>query len=210
MQKQIIISSDKPPKDMQNLAERIRSRFEAGLTVHIQKPDLETRIAILRSKALEERINVLPEVFSYIATRITSNIRELEGALMRLKLKSNLDRVAVITLEYAAVVLKEIINSAKTKHINIELIQQIVAEYYKLSAEDLRGRKRTQDITLPRHIAMYFSRELTETSLPKIGEAFGGRDHSTVLHAIERIQELRIRNTALNDQLQELLRQIQV
>ena len=207
-QKQIVISCDRPPREIQNLADRIRSRFEAGLIVDIQRPDLETRIAILQSKARDERINVNPEVYSYIATRITSNIRELEGALTRIKAKAQVEHQSQITLEYAKTALKEIIDA--TPHlVTIELVQQIVASFFGVTVDDLKAKKRTQDIANARQIAMYFCRELTDYSFPKIGEAFGGRDHTTVMHAVDKVEEFRKSNPVVANQLADLMRQLQ-
>lgn len=208
-QKQIVISSDRKPSEIQSLTDRIRSRFEAGLLADIQRPDLETRIAILQSKARDEHISIDPQVFSYIAARITSNIRELEGALMQLKARANVDKVSHIALDYAATVLAKIIDTGN-QPITVELIQQIVASFYKVTVEDLKAKKRTQEVTVPRQIAMYFSRELTDLSLPKIGEAFGGRDHTTVMHAVDKVFDLRKIDPQLNHQLNELQRQIQI
>ena len=207
-QKQIVISCDRPPREIQNLADRIRSRFEAGLIVDIQRPDLETRIAILQSKARDERINVSPEVYSYIATRITSNIRELEGALTRIKAKAQVEHQSQITLEYAKRALKEIIDA--TPHlVTIELVQQIVASFFGITVDDLKAKKRTQEIATARQIAMYFCRELTDFSFPKIGEAFGGRDHTTVMHAVDKVEESRKGNPVVANQLADLQRQLQ-
>jgi chromosomal replication initiator protein len=210
MQKQIIISSDRPPREIQDLTDRIRSRFEAGLIVDIQRPDLETRLAILQAKARDEFINVSADVFSYIATRVTSNIRELEGTLARLKAMAAVDGISLINLDYAVGALKRIIDPQKTAMITSELIQQVVAEFFAVSVDDLKAKKRSQDVTMPRQIAMFFCRELTDQSLPKIGDAFGGRDHSTVLHAVDKIREQRKTDAALNSQLNDLIRLIQV
>lgn len=186
--KQIIISSDRPPKEIPTLEERLRSRFEWGLITDIQPPDLETRIAILRKKAKAENLDIPNEAMMYIANQIDTNIRELEGALIRVVAYSSLINQD-ITTHLAAEALKDIIPSSRPKMITIQDIQQKVGEYYNLKLEDFKARKRTKAIAFPRQIAMYLSRELTDFSLPKIGDAFGGRDHTTVIHAHEKISK---------------------
>ncbi|MEI7028023.1 chromosomal replication initiator protein DnaA [Paenibacillus sp. y28] len=187
-QKQIIISSDRPPKEIPTLEERLRSRFEWGLITDIQPPDLETRIAILRKKAKAENLDIPNEAMGYIANQIDSNIRELEGALIRVVAYSSLTNQDVTT-HLAAEALKDIIPSGRPKAITIHDIQAKVGEYYGLKIEDFKARKRTKAVAFPRQVAMYLSRELTDHSLPKIGEAFGGRDHTTVIHAHEKISQ---------------------
>jgi len=190
--KQIIISSDRPPKEIPTLEERLRSRFEWGLITDIQPPDLETRIAILRKKAKAENLDIPNEAMMYIANQIDTNIRELEGALIRVVAYSSLTNQDVTT-HLAAEALKDIIPSSRPKMITIGDIQAKVGEYYNLRMEDFKARKRTKAVAFPRQIAMYLSRELTDYSLPKIGEAFGGRDHTTVIHAHDKItQSLKI------------------
>ncbi|CAG7643385.1 Chromosomal replication initiator protein DnaA [Paenibacillus solanacearum] len=184
--KQIIISSDRPPKEIPTLEERLRSRFEWGLTTDIQPPDLETRIAILRKKAKAENLDIPNEAMMYIANQIDSNIRELEGALIRVVAYSSLINED-ITSHLAAEALKDIIPSSRPRVITIQDIQQKVGEFYGLKIEDFKARKRTKSVAFPRQIAMYLAREMTDFSLPKIGEAFGGRDHTTVIHAHEKI-----------------------
>jgi chromosomal replication initiator protein len=184
--KQIIISSDRPPKEIPTLEERLRSRFEWGLITDIQPPDLETRIAILRKKAKAENLDIPNEAMVYIANQIDTNIRELEGALIRVVAYSSLINQD-ITSHLAAEALKNIIPSNRPKQITIQDIQQKVGEFYGLKLEDFKARKRTKSVAYPRQIAMYLARELTDFSLPKIGEAFGGRDHTTVIHAHEKI-----------------------
>ncbi|MBY0163461.1 chromosomal replication initiator protein DnaA [Paenibacillus lautus] len=186
--KQIIISSDRPPKEIPTLEERLRSRFEWGLITDIQPPDLETRIAILRKKAKAENLDIPNEAMMYIANQIDTNIRELEGALIRVVAYSSLTNQDVTT-HLAAEALKDIIPSSRPRMITIQDIQQRVGEYYNLRLEDFKARKRTKAVAFPRQIAMYLSRELTDYSLPKIGEAFGGRDHTTVIHAHEKITQ---------------------
>ncbi len=187
--KQLIISSDRPPKEIPTLEERLRSRFEWGLITDIQKPDLETRIAILRKKADLESLEIPNEVIIYIANKIKSNIRELEGALIKVIHHSSLINKD-IDIELAQNALKDLVmqNEKKSRTITINLIKEIVTEYYNLKMEDMVSKKRTQKIAFPRQIAMYLSRELTDSSLPQIGEEFGGRDHSTVIHSHQKIE----------------------
>lgn len=184
--KQIIISSDRPPKEIPTLEDRLRSRFEWGLITDIQPPDLETRIAILRKKAKAENLDIPNEAMVYIANQIDTNIRELEGALIRVVAYSSLINEDV-TVHLAAEALKDIIPSSRPKVITIHDIQQRVGEFYGMKVEEFKARKRTKAVAFPRQVAMYLSRELTDHSLPKIGEAFGGRDHTTVIHAHEKI-----------------------
>lgn len=185
--KQIVISSDRPPKEIPTLEDRLRSRFEWGLITDIQPPDLETRIAILYKKANAENIDIPNEVMVYIANQINTNIRELEGALIRVVAYSSLVNKDM-DVELAAEALKDIVLSSKQKIVTIYDIQKIVGDFYGIKIEELKGRKRTRSVVLPRQIAMYLSREMTDLSLPKIGEEFGGKDHTTVIHAHEKIQ----------------------
>jgi len=188
--RQLIISSDRPPKEIPTLEERLRSRFEWGLITDIQKPDLETRIAILRKKADIENLTIPNEVVIYIANKIQSNIRELEGALVKVIAYSSLvDRE--IDVDLAREALKDLVNKKEKRSIevNIERIKKIITDDYNLRMEDMQSKKRTQNIAFPRQIAMYLSRELTDFSLPHIGNEFGGRDHTTVIHAHNKIQE---------------------
>lgn len=205
--KQIVISSDRPPKEIPTLEDRLRSRFEWGLITDITPPDLETRIAILRKKAKAEGLDIPNEVMIYIANQIDTNIRELEGALIRVIAFSSLNNQD-INVDMAAEALKDIIPTARPKTITIQDIQVAVGEEYHLRLEDFAAKKRTKSIAFPRQIAMYLSRELTDYSLPKIGEEFGGRDHTTVIHAHEKItkqlsvdRELQKKVNALIDQL---------
>jgi len=184
--KQIVLTSDKPPKDIKSLEERLISRFAWGLVVDIGPPDLETRIAILRNKADSEGFEIADEVLNFIAENIRSNIRELEGALSRVMAYSKLTS-GEITVETAAIVLRDIYETTTKKKITGEYIKSEVAKKYGLTIEDLNSRKRTKQIAYPRQIAMYITRELTDLSLPKIGDVFGGRDHSTVIHAYDKI-----------------------
>ncbi len=183
--KQIVISSDRPPKELKGVEERLVSRFEWGLVTDVQPPDLETRVAILRKKAQTQGQGVPDEITLFIAERITSNIRELEGALNRVIAYSVLTE-RKLTLAMAQEVLKEVV-AESARQITLERIQRVVANYFQLSVADLRGKRRTRKISLPRQLAMALSRELTESSLPAIGAAFGGRDHATVLYACQKV-----------------------
>lgn len=184
--KQIVISSDRPPKEIPTLEDRLRSRFEWGLIADIQPPDLETREAILRKKAESEHAQIPNDVVTYVAELVPSNIRELEGALIRVIAYASLHS-SPITLQLAQDALKEIIPPVKPKELSIPVIQKAVAEYFNLTVEELKANKRDQRIVRPRQIAMYICRELTDASLPHIGEEFGGKDHTTVLHSCQKI-----------------------
>jgi len=184
--KQIIISSDKPPKEITTLEERLRSRFEWGLIADIQTPDLETRIAILRKKAQLENLFIPDDVMVFIADKIASNIRELEGALNRVIAYSSLTEND-ISVELATEALKEILTANMTRIINSSVIIDAVARYFDLKPDEFKSKKRNRDISFPRQIAMFLCRELTDMSLPKIGDEFGGRDHTTVIHAFDKI-----------------------
>ena len=185
--KQIILTSDKPPKDIQRLEERLSSRFEWGLVADIQRPDVDTRVAILREKTVQEGIEVPDEVLQLIAGKIDSNIRELEGCLTRLVAYSTLVKEP-ITLDLCEQALKEVFDSRRHKQITAELIMQTVSDYYGLTLEDMTGPTRKREITVPRQIAMYLTREMTGMSLPQIGNVFGGRDHTTVLHSCKTVE----------------------
>ena len=185
--KQIILSSDRPPKDMQLLEDRLKSRFEWGLIADISSPDYETRLAILRKKAQLENVLVDDEILSNIANRIDSNIRELEGALMKLIAESSLINTP-ITMEMAERAINNIV-SQKDKVISSDFIQDTVAKYFNISIKDLRSSKRSNDIAFPRQIAMYLCRNVAQMSLPQIGKEFGKRDHTTVMHACNKIEK---------------------
>src|ERR671919_3001923 len=185
--RQIVISSDRPPKEIATLEARLRSRFEWGLITDIQAPDLETRIAILRKKVKTDGIHVPdPQVLSFIAGRISTNIRELEGALTRVVAFSSLTGRSM-SVELAQDVLRDVFPQGQIAEVSIEQIQDIVSERFSLSKDELCGERRSQNIVYPRQVAMYLSRELADSSLPKIGRAFGGRDHTTVIHATSKI-----------------------
>jgi chromosomal replication initiator protein len=205
--KQIILSSDRPPKEIPTLEDRLRSRFEWGLIADIQPPDFETRIAILKKKADVENLNIPNEVMVYIATKIKSNIRELEGALIRIVAFSSLTNKE-ISIDLASEALKDIISSRNSKQVTIELIQDIVSSYFNLKVEDFKSSRRTRNIAFPRQIAMYLCRKLTDMSLPKIGEEFGGRDHTTVIHACEKISKSLKEDETLQDTVAELTKKI--
>lgn len=186
--KQIILSSDKPPKEIPELEERLRSRFEWGLIADIQPPDLETRVAILRQKAQAERAQIPDETLFFIASKIESNIRELEGSLTRLLAYHQLTGRPV-DLALARDALKDLLGDADPEAIDVERVMAVVGDYFNLRLEDFTSKRRTQDITLPRQYAMYLCRELTGISLAEIGKRFGGRDHTTVIHAWEKISQ---------------------
>ncbi len=207
--KQIVISSDRPPKEIPTLEDRLRSRFEWGLITDITPPDLETRIAILRKKAKAEGLDIPNEVMLYIANQIDTNIRELEGALIRVVAYSSLENKD-INADLAAEALKSIIPSSKPKAITIKDIQREVGEEYGIKMEDFVSKKRTKTIAFPRQIAMYLSRELTDSSLPKIGEEFGGRDHTTVIHAHDKISKMLDEDPQLKKQIEEIKNRLKV
>jgi chromosomal replication initiator protein len=201
---QIVMSSDRPPRDIATLEERLRSRFEWGLITDIQPPDLETRIAILRKKVTTDGINVSdPQVLSFIASRISTNIRELEGALTRVIAFSSLTGRS-LSVELAEDVLKDVFPQGEVAEISISRIQELVSERFSLTMDELCGDKRSQNIVYPRQVAMYLSRELTDSSLPKIGKEFGGRDHTTVIHATSKIARLIREDRSVYNLVQEL------
>ncbi len=204
--KQIILSSDRPPKEIQKLEERLVSRFGWGLVTDIQPPDLETRVAILRKKIENETILIPDDVIFLIAETIKTNIRELEGALVRVIAYSLLEEKK-ITLDMAKSVLKDLLHEA-AKQISIEDIQRAVAEFYKLSTQDLKTKKRIKSLVEARQIAMFLARELTNLSLPEIGQSFGGKDHTTVLYAFKKIKLEVSKNIHLQKNIDALLRDI--
>jgi len=205
---QIVMSSDRPPREIATLEARLRSRFEWGLITDIQPPDLETRIAILRKKVTTDRINVPdPQVLTFIAGRVSTNIRELEGALTRVVAFSSLTGRAM-TVDLAQDVLKDVFPMGGAQQVSIKSIQEAVCERFGLSMDQLLGEKRTQNIVYPRRVAMYLSRELTDSSLPKIGKEFGGRDHTTVIHATSTIARLIKEDPSVYSLIQELTARI--
>lgn len=205
--KQIVISSDRPPKEIPTLEDRLRSRFEWGLITDIQPPDLETRMAILRKKAAAENIIIPDDVMFFMAQKIDSNIRELEGALLRVAAYAAFTKEEV-TIEMAEKLLKDALNLARPKPITINLIQEVVARYFNLKPEDLKAKKRNRAVAFPRQIAMYLAREMIDASLPQIGEAFGGRDHTTVLHAYTKIRDDLKSDPSLSQIISQLMQEI--
>jgi chromosomal replication initiator protein len=206
--RQIVISSDRPPREISTLEERLRSRFEWGLITDIQPPDLETRIAILRKKVKTDGIHVPdPQVLTFIASRVSTNIRELEGALTRVVAFSSLTG-RPMTVDLAQDVLKDVFPQGEAQEVSIERIQTTVSDRFSLSMEELCGDRRSQNIVYPRQVAMYLSRELTDASLPKIGREFGGRDHTTVIHATSKIARLIREDRSVYNLVQELTARI--
>ena len=205
--KQIVISSDRPPKQLTTLEDRLRSRFEWGLITDIQPPELETRIAILRKKAAQDKLNAPDDVLEYIASKISTNIRELEGALIRVTAFASLNRQGV-DLSLAEIVLKDLIPADGGPEITGPTIMAQTATYFSLSVDDLCGTSRSRVLVNARQIAMYLCRELTELSLPKIGQAFGGRDHTTVMHADRKIRQLMAERRSIYNQVTELTNRI--
>jgi chromosomal replication initiator protein len=205
---QIVMSSDRPPRDIATLEERLRSRFEWGLITDIQPPDLETRIAILRKRVKTDNINVPdPQVLTFIASRVTTNIRELEGALTRVVAFCSLTG-RPMNEELAQDVLKDVFPQGDLPQVTIERIQEIISDRFGLSLDELCGDRRSQNIVYPRQVAMYLSRELTDSSLPKIGKQFGGRDHTTVIHATSKIARMIREDRSVYNLVQELTARI--
>jgi len=205
--KQIVVTSDLPPKQLQEFEDRMRSRFEWGLITDIQPPDLETRIAILRKKTKHERLVAPPEVLEYIASKITTNIRELEGALIRVTAFASLNRQPV-DLTITEIVLKDLLPSETGPEITAAQIMAATAQYFGVTVDDLCGASRSRVLVTARQIAMYLCRELTDLSLPKIGQAFGGRDHTTVMHADRKIRQLMAERRSLFNQVTDLTSRI--
>lgn len=205
--KQIVISSDRPPKDIATLEDRLRSRFGWGLITDIQPPDLETRIAILHKKAQFNNLSVPDDVMEFIASRIQSNIRELEGALIRVVAFASITRSSV-SIDLAEEVLKDIFPEREARPISISLIQREVSNYFNISKSELLSDRRTQSIVYPRQVAMYLARELTDLSLPKIGSEFGNKDHTTVMHANTKIEKLLNEKREVYNHIQELTNKI--
>ncbi len=204
--KQIIIASDRPPKEISNLEERLISRFAWGLITDIQPPDFETRVAILRKKIENEPVQVPDDIIMFIAQQITSNIRELEGALIRVVAYSLLEEKA-ISLNMAKNILKDV-TQPSYQTIGVNLIQSRVAEFFRVPIADLKMKRRNKNIVLPRQIAMYLSRQLTNLSLPEIGNSFGGKDHTTVLHACKKIEREILNNSELKNTIEKLTTKI--
>ncbi len=202
--RQIVLSSDRPPKEMAILEDRLRSRFVSGLLTDVQPPDVETRLAILRKKAEREPVGAPDEVLSYIASHITNNIRELEGALHRVLAYSSINQQA-LTLDVAERVLGDLITVNTPRQITPRHILEATAEMFGLSVEDLRGKSRSRPLVTARQIAMYVLREMTDFSYPAIGREFGDRDHTTVMHAVTKISKLMAERRAIYDQVTELM-----
>jgi chromosomal replication initiator protein len=205
---QIIISSDRPPKEIPTLEDRLRSRFEWGLIADIQPPDLETRIAILRKKAESEGIPIPDGVAEFIAQRIPTNIRELEGALVRVVAYATLTR-SPASVDLAADVLRDLLPPTRARVVTIPSIQSTVAEFFGIRVEEMRAKRRTKGVAFPRQVAMFVAREMTDSSLPRIGEEFGGRDHTTVMHACQRVREALQRDAHLAASLKRLMDDLQ-
>lgn len=205
--KQIIISSDRPPKEIARLEERLRSRFEWGLIADIQKPDVDTRCAILRRKATDDMIKVGDDVLQMIAQRVDSNIRELEGSLNRLVAYATLSK-REIDMKLAEEALREVFQDHSPTSITVDEIIEAVCQYYAVTPEEVRGPRRNQSFAVPRQMVMYLSRKLTSASLPKIGENLGGRDHTTVLHGCAKIEELSRSKSALKNAIDDISKQL--
>jgi chromosomal replication initiator protein len=206
--RQIVISSDRPPREISTLEERLRSRFEWGLITDIQPPDLETRIAILRKRVKTDGIHVPdPQVLTFIAGRVSTNIRELEGALTRVVAFSSLTG-RLMTVDLAQDVLRDVFPQGAAADVSIERIQETVTDRFGISLDELCSEKRSQNIVYPRQVAMYLSRELTDSSLPRIGRHFGGRDHTTVIHATTKIARLIREDRSVYNLVQELTARI--
>ena len=205
--KQIIISSDRPPSEIKTLEERLLSRFEWGLIADIQKPDFETRVAILRKKAMSENMVVDDNVLQYIAEGVDTNIRVLEGSLLRVMAYSSLTKRPV-DLPLVEEALKDLFHKTARKDITVPYIQQVVGEHYNIPVEDFSAKRRTKELAMVRQIAMYLSRELTDCSLPKIGEEFGGRDHTTVIHACEKVSSMMKDDTNFKNTVEDLINKI--
>lgn len=204
--KQIVFSSDRPPKEISNLQERLVSRFGWGLTTDIQPPDLETRVAILKKKIEREPVSVPDDAIFFIAQLIKTNIRELEGALIRTIAYSLLEEEPV-TLQLTKEVLKDLLKEPK-RLITVDFIQRCIAEEFGITLQDIKTKRRNKQVVFPRQIAMYLSRELTDLSLPEIGEVFGGKDHTTVLHSYNKIKEELLRNSELKERVEKLMQVI--
>ncbi len=205
--KQVVISSDRPPKSIPTLEDRLRSRFEWGLITDIQPPDLETRVAILRKKAQDENLNIPYDILDYIANYIDTNIRELEGALVRLIAYVNITKEP-LNINTASNALKDILPPPRPKKITIETIQKAVSKYYHIELNDMLSKKRNKELVQPRQVAMFLCRRLTDASFPQIGSQFGGRDHTTVIHANDKIDKLLSSDQELTSQIEKLMKSI--
>ncbi|MDA8169341.1 MAG: chromosomal replication initiator protein DnaA [Nitrospiraceae bacterium] len=206
-QKQIVISSDRPPKEIKNLTDRLRSRFSMGLIADIQPPEYETKVAIIHKKAEMERISLPAEVVEFLARRIKSNIRELEGCLIRLAAHSSLTGTP-IDLAMAKNVLRDVTIEEDNKPLTVDVIIKAVAEHFGIKVADMKARKRTRDIAMPRQVAMYLARELTEASLSEIGKAVGGKDHATVIYACRQMADKRANDENFSGMLESLINRL--
>ena len=204
---QIVITSDRPPKKISTLEERLRTRFEWGLITDIQPPDLETRLAIIQRKADVDNLPVPPDVMEFIATRIQTNIRELEGALIRVAAYASLTH-SPVTLELAQDVLRSLLPNSAEARVTPDLVIRVASDYFDLTTDDIKSPNRSRPLVTARQISMYLCRELTDLSLPEIGRRFGGRDHSTVIHAINKILKQLPERSACYEQVQELTARI--
>jgi chromosomal replication initiator protein len=202
--RQLIISSDRAPREIPTLEDRLRSRFEWGLIADIQAPDYETRVAIIQKKAEKDHLEVPDDVAQYVAQRISSNIRELEGALSRLRAHAEMARTS-ISIDLAADVLKELLPQPRVRPVTIPAIQRAVSDFFGIRIEEMKAKRRTKGVAFPRQVAMYLCRELTDASLPRIGEEFGGRDHTTVMHACDRVKRALSEDAHLNAGIQSLV-----
>ena len=205
--KQIVISSDRPPREIATLESRLRSRFEWGLSADISAPELETRMAILNKKAAAENLVLPQDVCLFIAQQVQSNIRELEGALIRVTAYASLNN-RELSVDVAAEAIRDMMPSSRPKQISVEMIQRAVADYYHIQVSEMRARTRVRMVSLPRQVAMFLCRELTELSLPRIGEEFGGRDHTTVIHACEKILQDRQTDPTLDANVKEIIERL--
>lgn len=206
--KQIVVNSDRPPRELHNIEDRLKSRFSWGLICDIQAPDFETRIAILRKKIENDLIKVPEEVLQYVAKQIPSNVRDLEGALTRIVAHASLIGQTEITIDFAAETLKNLFTVQQEKHVTISMIKQVVAEYFKIDVEELSAKVRTKDIAEARQIAMFLAKEMTPSALSKIGSNFGGRDHTTVIHACDKIKEAMKNDPIMLDTITKLKKEI--
>ncbi|MCL5021796.1 MAG: chromosomal replication initiator protein DnaA [Nitrospirae bacterium] len=206
-QKQIVLSSDRPPKEIKNITDRLRSRFSMGLIADIQPPEIELRMAIVQKKAEMERIHLTDEVMNFIAAKIKSNIRELEGCLIRLGAQSSLTGEP-IDVAMAKNILRDII-SDDDRPVGIEQIQKAVADFFGIKVQEMRSKKRTKEIAIPRQVAMYLSKQFTDCSLSDIGKNFGGKDHATVIYACKQIGERRARDEEFNGKIENLIKRVQ-
>jgi chromosomal replication initiator protein len=206
-QKQIVVSCDRPPKEISDITDRLRSRFTMGLIADIQPPDIETKIAIIYKKAEMMNIRNIPEdVVDFLASGIKSNIRELEGSLIRIAAQASFSGEE-ITLEKTKKTLKDIIHDDHLP-ITVDTVQKVVCEFYSLKISDIKARRRTKDITLPRQVAMYIAKQVTGSSLSDIGKAFGGKDHATVIYACKQMEERRSKDESFNRIIENLLQKI--